>query len=74
MPAQPVSRGNIEHILYHKEFTDARILIPDYRAGTYFDADQKWRTKKHSGFIYEPQNLWRQRFEVSTQLMKIFLT
>ena len=28
-----------------------------YRAGTYFDADQKWRTEMHSGFIYEPQNL-----------------
>ena len=32
------------------------------RAGTYFefDADQKWRTEMHSGFIYELQNLWLQ--------------
>ena len=31
--------------------------IYTYRAGTYFDADQKWRTEMHSGFIYEAQNL-----------------
>jgi hypothetical protein len=34
-----------------------------YRAGTYFDAG----TEMHSGFIYEPQNLWPQRFEVSSR-------
>ena len=27
-----------------------------------FWRDQKWRTEMHSGFIYEPQNLWRQMF------------
>ena len=36
-----------------------------YRAGTYFDADQKWRTKMHSGFIYEPQNLDLQHVEIT---------
>jgi len=44
-----------------------RIYWYMYRAGTYFDADQKWRTEMHSGFIYETQNLWPQRFEVSSR-------
>jgi hypothetical protein len=51
-------KGNFKtHLLNMIGLSDSLIS----RAGTYFefDADQKWRTEMHSGFIYEPKNLWR---------------
>jgi hypothetical protein len=50
-----------------------KCILHNVRAGTYFDADQKWCTEMHSGFIYEPQNLWRQRYaRAACQQMETF--